>query len=711
MKTFKVSLLAVLTLSVALVFGQERKDVSIGELQYQTNEGATEDNINWPNGTPYLDEGSMLETFGWYVGVDRTGEGGWTDPNNAHWDKQIAMMVEHKSADNQVIGVTKAFDRVFRNPFPIRTVDGTVWTSLNDREEQSDASIPSDAMLHHQWALWPDYGMDLTLDRWDYFFADNKYDDFVIQEYKLSNSGTTARNGVYFAVAGAMVSHAYYPGDLWGNLDSSRRFWYGWEADETVSPDIDDRADPNSVWGYFNRPQVMGEIVLHADTSPTNDADDPNQPGKAGWSYRELAPDLNVSTHTDIYNNYLAGGWYGNLVGQNYSLVTDAAGNEVSFGDANAKYRFLDPSVFVNGKFPEHTFDPNNEQNKQSLFVFGPYDLAAGESVTVVTAIVGGMLPHRLAIDAGRAYINGNPGQRQEQALPYDVYNNPDDPLVDNGDQIASAGDMLTQNEKDAILDISKARVFQEAEFVDSLWQQASVSGGSGTFNIPLAPASPSLTVTSMNSQIHLAWGDEAESDAGKAGDVVAYNIYRNYWRPPSVTAPTDTAWVRVAQVGPNEREYTDTDVIVGEQYRYYVTAASVASGDTLESSAFQNRMGYSNGKEPAQPTRDFDTSWQKDVVVVPNPFHIQAADKYSGLHLQFMNLPEYCKIHIYTMAGDRVRTLVHESGDGDEVWLNQLTYSQMQIVSGVYLYVVQETDADMNPTGKTTTGKFVVIK
>lgn len=717
MKTFKVTLLAALTLSVTLVFGQETKSISIGDLSYSTDEAASADRINWPNEAPYLDESGMLHTYGWYVGVNRS----WQDAGGVDWSRQIAMMVENKSADYQVIGVPQTFTRVFRSKFPSRTVDGTVWTSTVDLDEQTESSLPADAMFHHQWKLWPDYGMDLTLDRWTYLFAADQYDDFVVMEYELTNTGSQPRNGVYFAVAGAMNSDAYYPGDLWGDLYGARyndgtdslRFWYGWDADQTVSPDIDDRARPDAVWGYFNEPQVMGEVVLHADKSSTDHSDDPNQPFKAGWSYRELAPDLNVSNHEEIYNNYLAGGWYGTMVGQDYSRVLDPAGNQVNFGDPDALFRTLDPSVFVNGKFPEHTFDPNNEQNKQSLFDFGPYDLQPGQHVRVVLAIVGGMIPRKLAIDAGRAYVNGNPGQRQEQAISYNVYNNADNPLVDNGQLIASAGSMLTQDQKDAILDISKERAFREAGFVNRLWQNANVSEGTGTFNIPLAPASPSITVTSQNSQIQLQWGDEAENDAGKAGPVVAYNIYRNYWRPPSVTQPTDTAWVRVAQVAPDQREYLDTDVIVGEQYRYYITAACVdpATGDTLESSAFQNRMHSNDGKEPAQPTRNFDTNWQKDVVVVPNPFHIQAADKYSGLHLQFMNLPQYCKIHIYTMAGDRVRTLIHNSGDGDELWLNQLTYTEMQVVSGVYLFVVQETDANMNPTGKTTTGKFVVIK
>ncbi len=236
------------------------------------------------------------------------------------------------------------------------------------------------------------------------------------------------------------------------------------------------------------------------------------------------------------------------------------------------------------------------------------------------------------------------------------------------------------------------------------------MAGGTGSFGVPLAPASPSLTATSENQQIRLEWGDEAENDT-KAGNIVGYKIYRNYWRPPSVTQPTDTTFVMVDSVGPGVREYVDSEVIVGEQYWYYVTAVS---DDGLESSAFQNRMGRTAtpDREAVVPSRVPHTDWKDEVVVVPNPYHSVAADKYGGRRLNFLNLPAYANIHIYTMTGDRVQTIEHNSGDGDEEWLRQDTFSTMQIVSGIYIYVVEELDGPNGSlTGEKTIGKFVVIK
>ena len=99
--------------------------------------------------------------------------------------------------------------------------------------------------------------------------------------------------------------------------------------------------------------------------------------------------------------------------------------------------------------------------------------------------------------------------------------------------------------------------------------------------------------------------------------------------------------------------------------------------------------------------------------MVVPNPYHVQGASNYEEeKRLNFLNLPAYANIHIYTMTGDLVQTLEHDASTGDEDWDRQETFSTMEIVSGIYLYVVEELDApNGSPTGQQTVGKFVVIK
>ena len=63
-------------------------------------------------------------------------------------------------------------------------------------------------------------------------------------------------------------------------------------------------------------------------------------------------------------------------------------------------------------------------------------------------------------------------------------------------------------------------------------------------------------------------------------------------------------------------------------------------------------------------------------------------------------------------MTGDRVQTIEHDSSTGDDDWERQDTFSTMEIVSGIYIYVVEELDGPRGrPTGEQAIGKFVVIK
>ncbi len=121
------------------------------------------------------------------------------------------------------------------------------------------------------------------------------------------------------------------------------------------------------------------------------------------------------------------------------------------------------------------------------------------------------------------------------------------------------------------------------------------------------------------------------------------------------------------------------------------------------------------------------------DIMVIPNPYigrstfdgrleNDEKGDK--SRRLWFANLPENCKIRIYTLAGDLVKELDHNgatqtdiitisraspykgmSATGTHPW-NLLSKNNQIIAPGVYLFSV-ENKAD----GKIKVGKFVVVK
>ena len=82
---------------------------------------------------------------------------------------------------------------------------------------------------------------------------------------------------------------------------------------------------------------------------------------------------------------------------------------------------------------------------------------------------------------------------------------------------------------------------------------------------------------------------------------------------------------------------------------------------------------------------------------VVPNPYVVSSLfePELGELRLeplrqiQFINLPARCTIYIFSVAGDLVKTLYHDSQGGTEVW-DLRTESGREVAPGVYIYVVK---------------------
>jgi len=95
------------------------------------------------------------------------------------------------------------------------------------------------------------------------------------------------------------------------------------------------------------------------------------------------------------------------------------------------------------------------------------------------------------------------------------------------------------------------------------------------------------------------------------------------------------------------------------------------------------------------------------DIKVVPNPYIVRNTWEPSADYsrLAFTHLPDKCTIRIYTLSGDHLRTLEHDSPklDGNENW-DLLTKNNQKIASGIYIYHVE------SPYGEKI-GKFAVVR
>ncbi len=95
------------------------------------------------------------------------------------------------------------------------------------------------------------------------------------------------------------------------------------------------------------------------------------------------------------------------------------------------------------------------------------------------------------------------------------------------------------------------------------------------------------------------------------------------------------------------------------------------------------------------------------NVKVVPNPYIV--ASEYNETiykkQIRFTRLPEKCTITIYTVTGERVQTLDHDSRlDGNE-WWNLRTYNNQEVAPGLYIYTVE------TPSGDKLVDKFAVVR
>lgn len=96
-----------------------------------------------------------------------------------------------------------------------------------------------------------------------------------------------------------------------------------------------------------------------------------------------------------------------------------------------------------------------------------------------------------------------------------------------------------------------------------------------------------------------------------------------------------------------------------------------------------------------------------KKIKVVPDPYFAQYSSQVETNPgqsvIEFQNVPDKCTIRIYTLAGDLVSTVEHNSGTGTARW-DLLSANQQQIASGIYIYHVE------SPYGERL-GRFAVIK
>ncbi len=231
-------------------------------------------------------------------------------------------------------------------------------------------------------------------------------------------------------------------------------------------------------------------------------------------------------------------------------------------------------------------------------------------------------------------------------------------------------------------------------------------------------PPSPEVTITpTEEGYILLDWSASASAVEGYIdplsgeADFEGYRVYKSdrsdntgtrIWLP---LAAYDVDGDGVGSETGLAYTYLDKDVNKGFTYRYAVT--SFDNGLTAIGELESSRGAGFEVDVASAPAEKLG-----DVAVVPNPYkgsaiwdHVPSFDEQWWAKLQFINLPEgESTIRIYTLTGDFIIELTNNDGDSFENW-DLLTRHGTSVVSGVYLFVVEDEDGD------TQVGKFVIIR
>jgi len=246
-------------------------------------------------------------------------------------------------------------------------------------------------------------------------------------------------------------------------------------------------------------------------------------------------------------------------------------------------------------------------------------------------------------------------------------------------------------------------------------------------FRGPEPPPSPPLKITAQYGRATLEWkwneGDQGvnpEITTDRQSGIMDFQGYRIYKGTDESGPFTKLAEFDIAgdEYGYNtglEYSYVDSGLVSASTYYYAVTSFDIGDEsrdvESLESSIRDNLTIV---QPTVQPKNKLD-----EIMVVPNPYRgdvdytqvgsWETTDRgywsESDRKIAFFNVPAFCKIKIYTLAGDHVDTVIHnDSNSGIATW-NLISKNNQAIVSGLYLYVVEDN------SGNRKVGKFMVIK
>ncbi|MFA6540061.1 MAG: T9SS C-terminal target domain-containing protein [Bacteroidota bacterium] len=578
-------------------------------------------------------------------------------------------------------------------------------------------------------ATWGTPG-GLTVKRTSRAWSFPDYDDFIIYEYEITNTGNRDANpntiessaDIYDAMIG--FAYGFTPSmfgyertfnrwnyadfesnDLRARFDRNR--WLNYTIDRNGKPDpqyFAPWASDNRYGGGLLSPQAVGFLPLFYDTTHLavrSDSRIPSTDSAIVW-------DVNGNVKQPFLNR---------LETSNMRIAKIQPYFDVSNSRKNAPYR--NTSVYGSDWVGRGSF--NTRQSKKfgvgRIMIFGPYTIRFGETVKFAIAQVAGYGAARLEqTRSGLKDEGGSCGELCSESAdaPFFPVPNWSKDTTYGADNTTYGSNYLSSYSLPVYVNSSTVTIRDVADraieaytgtpFIrhDTIPFWPEQSPDHGLYKLPVPLPSPIMKISnSALAENEIIWGTGVENFTSPrlVGSLRYYEVYKaNHPLGP---------WTRLDSIAIGDPryfaggEYTfkDADTRVGESFYYSLVSVDIHGNRSARTNValHQTQIGGTEDLEP--------------VYVVPNPFIVRsgfagttAGGNDANDKLGFYNLPKHCIIRIFSYSGQLVQTIHHDTELYSTEWL-QVTRNNQVSASGVYFYVVE------TPGGKRNHGKFVIIQ
>lgn len=562
------------------------------------------------------------------------GAADFTDESGNFYPNKVVHCGPRVKGENEFFPVK--FEVINKFTPPSILVNG-VSSSLYPAEYDSiDANLLPERMILNELNTQ----LGLTMERKIMQFSSLEHDNYIITEYKFTNTGNTNGDGIIELPGNTLNGVMIYFLNRYA-INRDTRYVIGNATGWGINTMIDGRGDgvlpdpagenfrtqfawhgrysqfniydnigapiwqpalynlPGDSVGRLGAAQFIGTLTLHADQSASITADDASQPATTSY----LDSDSPITMNNDPYN-----------IPKMVSEYT-----EMTRGHKSPRHAW---AVEPDGDFADATGDPSLGTSGGFSVAngYGPYDLAPGEDITIVIAEGAAGLSRSECLRIGREYKEGTI------------------------DRIAKNSAVLTG--KDSLM---------------KTWANA-VSNYVSGYNIPQPPFPPAeFRILSKNPVINLTW----TSASGNSAEF--YRIYRRADRPDSI-------FRLIAETSPGVYSYDDEDVLTSEDYFYYIV--SVDANGLTSNPIYTLTMSPANVLTAVKPDGEKPEIYSLSQNY-PNPFNPATTINFE------LPAAGIVRVKVYDILGREVQSLV----DG---WRNSgkfsVDFDGSQLASGIYI-------------------------